>query len=386
MRASILRSKISQRLVRILLVACTPFLSAAAATNTDIRSDEHRFHLAQLADGLEHPWGMAFLPNGAMLLTERPGRLRLFTNDTLDPRPVGGLPDIAVTGQGGLLDVALDPDFESNRLIYLSYAAAGPKGVGTEVLRARLENHRLHDSKVIFRALPKSGGGRHFGSRLLFTAAGKLLITLGDRGRQDEAQNLASHPGSIIRLDPDGRIPDDNPFRDIPGAAAEVYTFGNRNVQGIALRPGSEQVWAHEHGPQGGDELNIVLGGSNYGWPVITYGRNYVTGTRIGEGERKQGMAQPVYHWVPSIGPSGMAFYSGDAFPHWQGDLFVGSLKFELLVRLRLEGNRVVAEERMLEGDIGRIRDVRAGPDGFLYLLSDAGDGGLFRIEPTRRE
>jgi len=369
-------------LVGVPLLACAPDSSTALAPEGEFRTDEHPFRLITLATGLEHPWGMAFLPNGGILITERPGRLRLYSGGEIDPRPIQGLPKIATTGQGGLLDVTLDPAFPSNSLVYLSYAAGGPKGVGTEVLRARLDDHRLNEPEVIFRALPKSRGGRHFGSRLLFSRGGKLLITLGDRGERPQAQNLQSHPGSIIRLDPDGGIPDDNPFRGQPGSAPEIYTFGNRNVQGIALRPENGQIWAHEHGPRGGDELNILAAGNNYGWPVITYGRNYGTGTQIGEGERKQGMVQPVHHWVPSIAPSGMSFYTGEAFPRWRGDVFLGSLKFELLVRLRLDGERVVTEERLLEGIIGRIRDVRTGPDGFIYLLSDAGNGGLFRLEP----
>jgi glucose/arabinose dehydrogenase len=280
------------------------------------------------------------------------------------------------------MDVALHPRFTDNGLVYLSYAADLPGGRGTHVARGRLQGHHLRDVEVIFRAQPGFGGGRHFGSRLLFDPDGYLFITLGDRGNRPNGQDLGNHPGSIIRLHDDGSVPDDNPFVGRAGVRPEIYTYGNRNVQGIALQPGSALIWAHEHGPQGGDELNLINAGANYGWPVITYGRNYVTGTRIGEGTSKTGMEQPVYYWVPSIAPSGMAFYDGDRFPEWQGNLLVGSLKFELLVRLELENGRVTHEERLLEGELGRIRDVRSGPDGYIYLLTDEPDGELVRLEP----
>jgi glucose/arabinose dehydrogenase len=236
---------------------------------------------------------------------------------------------------------------------------------------------------VLFRAVPKSSGGRHFGSRLTFDADGFLYISLGDRGKRSQAQALSTHPGSIIRLHDDGSIPTDNPFVGNALARPEIYTYGNRNVQGMSLQPVSALVWAHEHGPQGGDEINVIEAGTNYGWPVITYGRNYGIGTKIGEGTHKEGMAQPVHQWTPSIAPSGMAFYVGERFPRWRGNLFVGSLKFGLLVRLALDGRRVVREERLLHGAYGRIRDVRAGPDGFIYLLTDESNGRLLRLEPA---
>ncbi len=249
--------------------------------------------------------------------------------------------------------------------------------------RGRLTGHRLENVEVIFRALPKSGGGRHFGSRLVFADDGLLYISLGDRGDRPNGQDLSTHAGSIIRVHDDGRVPADNPFAGKSGARAEIFTYGNRNVQGMTLQPGTGRIWAHEHGPQGGDEVNIVSAGTNYGWPVITYGRNYGIGTRIGEGTHKDGMAQPVLQWTPSIAPSGMAFYDGDRFPNWKGNLFVGSLKFEYLARLEVDGERVVHQERLIEGAIGRIRDVRQGPDGFLYLLTDESNGVLARIEPA---
>jgi glucose/arabinose dehydrogenase len=283
-----------------------------------------------------------------------------------------------------LLDVALHPGFDVNRLVYFSYAGSGNGGWGTEVARGRLEGMALQDVEVIFRALPKSrGGGRHFGSRLLFAPDGTLYVTLGERGSRDRAQDLGDHAGSVIRLTDDGGVPKDNPFVTVPGARPEIFTYGNRNIQGVALQPESNLIWMHEHGPRGGDEVNIVGAGRNYGWPVITYGIEY-NGLSITDETARPGMEQPIHYWVPSIAPSGMMFYSGDQFPGWRGDLFVGALKAQLLVRLEIEGNRVVAEERMLSGRWGRIRDVRQGPDGFIYLLTDEPDGALLRLEPER--
>lgn len=336
-----------------------------------------------LAENLNHPWSLAFLPDGRMLVSERIGRLRLLSaSGELDPRPIAGVPAVVALGQGGLLDVALHPDFRKNGWVYLSYAGAGEGGQGTEVARGRLVGHALRDVQVIFRMRPKSTTGHHFGSRLVFDRAGYLYITLGDRGEQERAQRLDDHAGSVIRLHDDGRVPEDNPFVGQAGALPEKFTLGNRNMQGAALHPQSGRLWTHEHGPQGGDEVNVMRAGANYGWPVITYGRNYVTGTRIGEGTAKPGMEQPLWQWTPSIAPSGMAFYSGERFPGWQGSLLVGALRGEMLVRLELDGEKVVREERLLEGAVGRIRDVRVGPDGLIYLLTDSDNGRLIRLEP----
>ena len=367
-------------LTLIFVVAVT----ACRATDPANSGEEHAFRVVTMTRGLEHPWGLAFLPDGRRLVTERPGRLRLVAVDgTLDPQPVTGLPTIAIHGQGGLLDVALHPGFAENGLIYLSYAARGEGGVGTEVARGRLVDHRLENVEVLFRQQPKSSGGRHFGSRLVFDRQGYLYITLGDRGEQERAQKMDDLAGKIVRLHDDGRIPADNPFADRPGARPEIYSLGNRNVQGAALHPVTGELWAQEHGPQGGDEVNVIRAGRNYGWPVITYGVEYVVGTKIGEGTHKPGMEQPLHVWVPSIAPSGMAFYQGDRFPRWRGDLFVGALKDQMLVRLRFDGEKRVKEERLLKGVLGRIRDVRAGPDGYLYLLTDSPDGVIARLEPT---
>ena len=371
---------------RRLLAACAVLLTMGLglpANAHGIDSEVQRFRPVTVTEGLEHPWGLAFLPDGRMLVSERPGRLRLVGADgKLDPQPVSGLPPIAAVGQGGLLDVALHPEYASNGWLYLSYAGAGPGGYGTEVLRARLDGHTLRDVQVIFRLQPKTTTSHHFGSRLVFDRQGYLYITLGDRGDMARAQRLDDHAGSVIRLHDDGRVPADNPFVATPGAKPEKFTLGNRNIQGAALHPQSGEVWAHEHGPQGGDEINVIRAGVNYGWPLITYGRNYVTGTTIGEGTAKPGMAQPLLQWTPSIAPSGMAFYTGERFPKWKDNLFVGALAGQMLVRLQLDGERIVHQERLLEEAIGRIRDVRNGPDGLLYLLTDSPRGRIIRLEP----
>jgi glucose/arabinose dehydrogenase len=358
-------------------------LAAFPAAAQTIQSEEHAFRVVTLVRGLEQPWSLAFLPDGRMLVTEKAGRLRIVKDGKLDAQSVAGLPEVTVHGQGGLMDVALHPGFSKNRLVYISYAARGADGVGTEVARGRLTGHRLDDVQVIFRQSPKGNRGQHFGSRLVFDRQGYLYITLGDRGEMERAQRPDDHAGSVIRLHDDGRVPKDNPFVGKPGWKPDKYTLGNRNQQGAALHPRTGVLWTHEHGPQGGDEVNVIRAGANYGWPVITYGVNYGIGTKIGEGTAKPGMEQPIHKWVPSIAPSGMAFYTGDKFPKWRGDLFVGALRAELLVRLRLDGEKVLREERLLQGAVGRIRDVRAGPDGLIYLLTDESRAVLARLEPA---
>ncbi len=358
--------------------------SAAQSGSAPIATQEYAVRTVTVARGLDHPWSVAWLPDGRMLVTERPGRLRIVGADgKLAPTPVAGLPPIEAYGQGGLFDVVLHPRFAANSLVYLSYAGKGPDGVGTELARARLVGDRLEDVEVLFRQQPKGRTGRHFGGRIVFDRAGFVYLTLGDRGEMPRAQKLDDHAGSVIRLHDDGRVPADNPFVGKQGVRPEKYTLGNRNMQGAALHPKTGALWTHEHGPQGGDEVNVMRAGVNYGWPVITYGVNYGIGTKIGEGTHKAGMAQPLHYWVPSIAPSGMAFYDGDKFPRWRGDLFVGALRDQMLVRLRLDGEKVVKEERMLQGVLGRLRDVRQGPDGYLYLLTDESDGALVRLEPA---
>jgi len=363
----------------------TPRADAAVTLKTS-KTQNYLVKLVILTDRLDFPWGMAFLPDASMLVTERPGRLRVvYPDGGIMREPLKGLPPITEIGQGGLMDVALHPRFADNRLVYLSYAAQGDGGVGTEVLRGRLEQDRLADVQVIFRMQPKSRSGVHFGSRLAFDRDANLFVTLGDRGAKDRAQKLDDDAGSILRIRDDGSIPADNPFVGRDGARPEIYAIGNRNVQGAAIHPTTGALWIHEHGPQGGDELNIVHAGANYGWPVISYGVNYGAGTRIGEGTQKTGMEQPLHVWVPSIAPSGMAFYTGERFPKWKDNLLVGALRGRALVRLVLEGDRVVSEERMLVNDLGRIRDVRTGPDGMIYLLVDSNRGLLVRLEPAEQ-
>ena len=350
-----------------------------------IVSEEHAFRVVTVTTGLDHPWGLAFLPDGRMLVTERSGQLRTVTEGHLDPSPIAGVPEVRASGQGGLLDVALHPEFREAPWVYLSYAAGSWGRAGTEVARGRLRDHRLEDVEVLFRALPKSSGGRHFGSRLRFAPDGHLFISLGDRGDRHRAQDPGDHAGSIIRLRDDGTVPPDNPFVGVDRARPEIFTTGNRNVQGLAFHPETGALWSHEHGPRGGDELNVVRPGVNYGWPVISYGREYMSGFQVGEGTHRKGMAQPIHQWTPSIAPSGLTVYDGDRFPGWRGNLFVGALAFRLLARLVIDGERVVHEEHLLENRYGRIRDVRTGPDGLIYLLTDAPApfGALLRLEPA---
>ena len=345
-----------------------------------VSTDIYPVRVITVVDGLEYPWGMAFLPDERILITERPGRLRLIDHDGNVSKPLAGMPEVFARGQGGLLDVALDPEFETNNFIYFSYAEPGKDGGGTAVGRGRLEGERIRAFKVIFRQIPKTDTRIHFGSRLVFARDGKLFITLGERGEREKAQDLTVHRGQVIRILPDGSIPQDNPFVKHRGYRPETWSYGHRNPQGAALNPETGRLWTVEHGARGGDEINIPGKGRNYGWPIISYGRHY-SGLKIGEGTHKTGMEQPVYYWDPSIAPSGMAFYTGDRFPAWRGNLLVGALKGRMLVRLELDGEKIAGEERMLQNLKERIRDVRQGPDGFIYLLTDSRNGRLLRLE-----
>ncbi len=361
------------------------FGSAVGASElpAGVRSEGATFSVEKVTPGLEHPWGMAFLPDGRMLVTERPGRLRLILADgRLDPTPLAGVPTAFARGQGGLLDVALHPEFQENRLVYLSFSRLDGRGAVTAVARGVLGDGGLERTEVIFSSNGRTAHTRHFGSRLAFDEAGRLWVTHGDRGERDLAQDPGSHAGSVLRLTEEGGVPADNPFLGKPGAVPEIYSMGHRNPQGLAIHPETGRVWIHEHGPRGGDEVNIIEAGANYGWPVVSLGREYASGRPVGV-TGAPGMTPPIHVWDPSIAPSGMTFYEGDAFPAWRGDLFVGALAHRLLARLELEDERVVHEERLLEGELGRIRDVAVGPDGFLYLLTDEADGGLFRLVPA---
>jgi glucose/arabinose dehydrogenase len=346
-------------------------------------SGETKIDVTTVAKGLEHPWSLAFLPDGRMLVTERQGRLRYVAQGALS-EPIAGVPRVYAQGQGGLLDVILDPAFEKNSTIYLSYAEPAEDGTnGTAVARARLDGQALRDVKVIFRQQPQVKSNHHFGSRLVFARDGNLFVTTGERNSErDKAQDLGTHLGKIIRITPDGGVPPDNPFVGRAGALPEIWSYGHRNAQGATLHPDTGQLWEIEHGPRGGDEINLPQAGKNYGWPVITYGREY-SGEKVGEGiTAKEGMEQPVHYWVPSIAPSGMAFHDGRGHPGWKGQLFVGALAASQLVRLEVEpGGSILHEERYAIGK--RVRDVREGPDGALYLATDEDAGEILRVVPA---
>lgn len=359
-------------------------VAGAAAAQQRFPSSAGELAVETVASGLENPWGLAFLPDGRMLVTERPGRLRIVGADGTLSRPITGVPSVMARGQGGLLDVALDPAFAENRLIYFSFSEPRSGGNGTSVGRGRLNEQgtALANVEVIFRQMPSIASNMHFGSRLVFDRTGALFVTVGDRGSQrEQAQNPANHLGKVIRIRPDGSVPADNPKKQ--GWAPEVWSIGHRNVQGAALHPQSGQLWTAEHGARGGDEINTPRAGLNYGWPVITYGIDY-SGARIGEGTAKPGMEQPLFYWDPSIAPSGAAFYTGPVWPTWRNSLFVGALAGQMLVRLPTQDEAVTGEERLLTGIGERIRDVVQGPDGFLYLLSDEANGKVLRVRPAK--
>ena len=381
-----------------------------------LRSAFHDYRVVTVADGLEHPWSIAFLPGGDMLVTERPGRLRIVRQGTLLADPVPGVPEVFAEGQGGLLDVVPHPDFASNRLLYLSFSKPNADGsqattavvrgrsendrlIGIEepfeqsttaVVRGRFENDRITGIEEIFEAVSQGRG--HYGSRLAFDRDGFLFITVGERqapARGDleahPAQDLTNHHGTTVRLHDDGRVPVDNPFADRVGALPEIWSYGHRNPQGLAIHPETGDVWLTEHGPQGGDELNLVLPGLNYGWPVVGYGVNYRSGSAIHEGTHREGTEPPVHFWVPSIATSGLLIYTGDRFPEWRGNMFVGGMRGEQLARLTMDGQQVEIEETLVHG-MGRIRDVRQGPDGYIYLAIDDSEGAptpIVRLEPA---
>lgn len=354
------------------------------------RAIENALTVETVATGLVHPWGIAFLPDARMLVTERGGTLRMIGRDGTVSAPLAGVPTVQARGQGGLLDVAVDPKFATNQFVYLSYAESGsavPSGdastAGTAVARARLADSGLTDVRVIYRQEPKVSGGNHFGSRIVFRNDGTLFITQGDRfEHRNQAQDLSSGLGKVVRINSDGTIPRDNPFVGRADARPEIWSYGHRNVQAATLHPETGQLWTVEHGAAGGDELNHPEAGKNYGWPVITYGRDY-NGSKIGEGAVKDGMEQPVYYWDPVIAPSGMVVYTGAAFPSWKGNILVGGMASNALVRLVMEHGTVAREERYLGELHERIRDVQQGPDGLLYVITDSEQGRVLRLRPS---
>jgi aldose sugar dehydrogenase len=336
-----------------------------------------------VATGLEHPWGIAFLPGGDLLVTERPGRLRLVRGGELVAEPIAGVPEVWARGQGGLLDVALHPDHATNRLVYLSYSKPGPRGATTAIARGRLEEGRLADVQDVFVAEAWGTRGQHFGSRIVFDREGHLYFSIGDRGEMQRAQDPADHAGGVLRIHDDGRIPADNPWASEGGARAAMYSYGNRNIQGMAIHPATGALWAVEHGARGGDEINLIRPGRNYGWPAITHGVNY-DGSPITPDTARPGMEQPLHHWTPSIAVAGMTIYDGDRFPAWRGNLFAAALAGKHVARVELDGERVVRQERLFAEMDHRFRQVATAPDGTLYLLVDAASAPLLRVEPAR--
>ena len=357
-------------------------VSVPAMAEQTFTSNNANFQLDTVAEGLEHPWSLAFLPNGDQLVTERAGRLRLIEDGDLRSESISGLPDLVVAGQGGLLDVVLHPKFEDNQTLFISYAHRNSDGMTTRVAKAHFDGEQLQNVDVIFEALPRGTTTRHFAGRMEFDAEGNLYVSVGDRGEKDRAQKTDDDAGGVHRITMNGDPAPGNPFLDDSDTKDTFFTYGNRNIQGMTRHPETGEIWTHEHGPRGGDEVNILNAGDNYGWPKVTYGIAY-SGFPITDKTTMKGVTDPLHYWDPSIAPSGMAFYTGDQFPDWQGDLFVGALKLQKLVRLRFEDQKVVEEEDLLPDLEERIRDVRMGPDGVLWLLTDESDGKVYRLVPA---
>lgn len=381
------RGGLAAQAAMLALLGATSACGAGTRPDEVITTEKAGVRLQTVAAGLDRPWGLAFLPDGRALVAEKPGRLRIVGFDGRLGEPLRGVPAVDPKGQGGLLDVALDPGFERNATIYLAFAEPREGGTnGTSVARARLvDDGRLEDVRVIFRQQPALASGHHFGSRIVFRRDGTLFVTLGDRNSGREyVQRLDSHIGKIVRIDRDGQAPADNPYRGQAGARPELWSIGHRNVQGAALDPATGELWITEHGPKGGDELNHVQGGRSYGWPLVTYGVEY-SGLKVSDRTEAPGLESPVHHWVPSIGTSGLAFYTGARIPAWTGNVFVGGLASMDLARLELRDGKVVHEERLFRKELGkRIRTVVTGPDGALYLLTDDGNGELIRVVPAQ--
>ena len=380
-----------KRVLYLPAMAAVALASGTTVSAETLRTKHGPIEVERVAEGLDHPWALAFLPDGSMLVTERSGSLRLVSAAGAVSEPISGVPEVDARDQGGLLDVALHPEFAQNRLVYLSYSQAGAGGNSTAVARGVLsaDGRSLANLERIFSQQPKLPSTKHFGSRLVFDGQGHLFVTLGERSSaqfREQAQDLDSHLGKIVRLREDGSVPQDNPFTGTPGALPEIWSYGHRNIQAAAMHPRTGQLWEIEHGPKGGDEINIAEPGKNYGWPVVSHGVNY-DGSPVGTGRsRAAGMEDPLYTWTPVIAPSGMAFYTGEAFPEWRGNLFVGGLAATALVRLELDGQTVRHEERLLEDLGARIRDVAVGPEGALYLLTDEDNGKVLRLTRAAEE
>ena len=360
---------------------------SASALADEYSTERHTVEMTTLTENLSHPWGMTFLPDGSLLVTERDGILNHISADGSERKEIKGTSEVVARSQGGLLDVNIDPNFEDNGWVYISYSEPDPEGGdgnSTAVMRGKIDGGQWIDGEVVFRQAPKYESGAHFGSRLIFSPEGHLFITLGDRySRMEDAQTLDNHHGKIVRIWPDGSIPEDNPFVNDDKALDEIWSYGHRNVQGADIHPETGELWTIEHGPQGGDEVNIPEAGKNYGWPIVTYGEDY-GGGEIGIGTHKEGMEQPFYYWLPSIATAGSIFYTGEPFKHWQGDLLVTALRGQMISRLDLQDGRMIHEERLFDGDIDfRIRDIEQGPDGMLYILTDEDNGRLVKLTPA---
>jgi glucose/arabinose dehydrogenase len=373
--------------VAILLAASLLIATGTRGEDASFASSAGQLEVQTVASGLVHPWSLAFLPDGRMLVTERPGRMRIVAAEGQLSSPLKGVPEVWASGQGGLLDVIIDKSYAQNNTVYFCFAERTAGGGRTAVARAKLNdaNGRLDDVKIIFRQEGPLSSGNHYGCRIVQANDGNLFVTLGEHfNYRNEAQNLGNHLGKLIRIAPDGSVPSDNPFAGRGDAKPEIWSYGHRNEQGLAINPASGDLWEIEHGPRGGDEVNIIGKGKNYGWPVIGYGIDY-SGAKIHESTAREGMEQPIKYWVPSIAPSGMAFYTAKLFPKWTGSLFTGALAGKMLVRLSLNGNTVTGEERLLQNLNERIRDVRQGPDGALWLLTDNSAGRILRVSPAAK-
>ena len=373
--------------VAILLAASFLIATSTRGQEQAFGSSAGELEVRTIARGLVHPWALTFLPDGKMLVTERPGRMRLVTAEGQVSPPLKGVPEVWASGQGGLLDVVADKSFAQNKTIYFCYAERSDGGGRTTVARAKLNDGsgRFDEVKVIFRQQGPLSSGNHYGCRIAQADDGNLFVALGDHfTHRDQAQNLGNHLGKIVRIAPDGSVPAGNPFAGRANAKPEIWSYGHRNVQALAINPATAEPWEIEHGPRGGDEVNVAGKGKNYGWPVIGYGIDY-SGAKIHDATAKDGMEQPLKYWVPSIAPSGMAFYTGKLFPKWNGSLFTGALRGAMLVRLTLNGNTVTSEERLLQNLHERIRDVRQGPDGALWLLTDSSNGRVLRVTPAAK-